>query len=168
MTNLRLDVSSHQSIQHLSTLIDLKRLKRISLRLDSPLGHDEGLLRQLTLLFQNASNVHSMDIRRTYGFFSGDLTLGELAGQIPLNVRHIQVELATAEEMNVMVEKVPHLYSLTLRWRMGHHRTMFYTFYQWLTERGIDYVSQDINEKVHLWFGKRSNESGEEEMSVKE
>ena len=176
MTNLHLylHVSSHQTIQHVSTLIDLKRLERISLSLRDHLERDESALHQLTLLLQNASNVHSLDISRSHEFGSPDLTLTELAGRIPRNVRHIEVELATPEEMNVMVKKIPHLYSLTFRWRTGHHMTMFVAFYQWLKERGIDYLSQEINEKLHLWFGKRSNESGrsresgEEEMSLKE
>ena len=160
MTNVHLTISWYQPIQHLPKLIDLRRLERISLRLISHRGNEEALLHQLSLVFQNASNVHSLDISRYGRYANYDLTLRGLAERIPLNIRHIQVEVTFMEEMKVIVKEVPHLYSLTFRWCTWRQRTVYGEFQNWLKEKGIDYLSQVDQRKISFLVRRKIERSG--------
>ena len=61
------------------------------------------LIHQLSLLFQTASNIHLLEISRFGRFTDEDLTLGELAERIPLNIRHIRPEVTSLEEMKIFI-----------------------------------------------------------------
>ena len=145
-------------ISYLSNLIDLQRLERISVRLINLRGHDEMLIHQLSLVFQTASNIHSLEISRCRRFADYQSTLRELAERIPTNIRHIHIDVTSLEEMKMIVEKISHLYSLTFRWCAWEQTTMFGEFQDWLEEKGIEYLSQVSSEKLYLWFGERSIE----------
>lgn len=140
-----------ESIKFLSTLIDISKLKHISLCLTTI----PKISVKIGILLEQAHNVRSLGIQSSWKWNDYFNNMKEICLILPKHIQHLRVDICSIEQMKEVFERIKYVSSVTFQ-SVGWERVIkcFDNFLLWLTERGMDFSSVTTGNELHIWLGK--------------
>jgi hypothetical protein len=162
LTDLTLTISgkwSVDSIEFLSTLIDLSHLTTLGLYVDFDYCSMSNIINNIRYLLQQTYNVRSLTLSNS--FYGGNLNMvvGDLCHIIPHHIKHLDVYDMDINDIKILLTRLKYLSSITF--------VFFFDMpfspneiIKWLSER-TDFTYLVDNSSLSLWLGKDINASPE-------
>ncbi|CAF3806384.1 unnamed protein product [Rotaria sp. Silwood1] len=151
-------------IKHLSTIVNLSCLKKLTLILWSKseiVSFHEGA----KILFNQSSNLRSIELMCDYNTV-GKLFLTDIVSNLPCHVKHLETSILNPEHATMILERAEYLSNAKFQVFNGYEFWSHIT--RWLSQSGREATIQEElvphhcatappTCKMYLWFEKRTN-----------
>ena len=152
--NLTIDVDhewSTEYIQHLSTILDLTRLNKITFNPDVNHKSIRNTIQNVNILMELAYNLNTLSIH-PYSSYDGILVMKNICALIPHHIKHLEVTIKNIDTMKMILDHHNHLWSLRLL-ASSDRAVPWSDFIEELIYRKKDFAYWESYYSLRIWFG---------------
>ena len=139
------------SFDHLKQLIDLSQVIKLRISLSDRDAHINRAQEMMTDLFKEAIHMRSLAISFEPGFAIDSLSMETICSLTPDHVKHLDIEVKTLPNINLILDRLRHLSSITLRRLPSFPLLSTSERYTPLRGKGTYRHHQDT---LHIWLDK--------------
>jgi hypothetical protein len=155
VTNLTIDVDqewSTECVQHLSTILDLSRLQKITFNPDFNHKSIRNTLDNINLLLKLACNISTLAIH-PYSSYDGIIIMQNVSAIIPCSIKHLELTVKDIDSVKMILNgHDEQLWSLTLL-ASSDLSIPWTEFIEELIHKDKDFVYWESYYSLHIWFG---------------
>lgn len=139
------------SFDHLKKLIDLSQVIKLRISLSDRDASIPRAQEIMTNLFKEAIHVRSLAILFEPGFAIDSLSMETICSLMPDHVKHLDIEVTTLPNIYLILDRLHHLSSITLRRLPPSPLLLLSEWYTSLRENG---TYRDYQDTLHIWLNK--------------
>ncbi|CAF0817129.1 unnamed protein product [Adineta steineri] len=148
-----LNISVHgewpiDSFYFISILVDLLKLQKLSFRSD----FDQSTIDNLTVLVNQAFNIHSLSLLPLNMDGQYNTTVTNLCSIVSLHVKHLTIKIEKLDDMKIVVKKLKHLLSISFNFP-SDRKINSHEMIDWLINNGQNFTYLEYEYFLHFWFG---------------
>jgi len=149
---LRLDGDwPRNSLELLSSLIDLSTITELELRIDFTLGDISKTTVGIVTFLEKTTNVRSLIIP------SRTVSIKTICSIVSHRVQHLQISVNSVEDMKMILKRFDHLSSVTFIFSASS-LVPIAEIIEWLIRNDRDFTYQSTQCSLSLWLGKNAKE----------
>ncbi|CAF0766860.1 unnamed protein product [Adineta steineri] len=150
---IELNISVHgewpiDSFYFISILVDLLKLQKLSFRSD----FDQSTIDNLTILVNQAFNIHSLSLLPFNMNEQYNTTVTNLCSIVSLHIKHLAIKIAKLDDMKIIVKKLKHLLSISFNFP-SDRKINSHEMIDWLINNGQNFTYLEYEYFLHFWFG---------------
>ena len=153
MTELALSENALDSFNYHSTMVDLSRVLKLKILFSDPNEFVSKTQTKLLSLLQRTNHVHSFELSFEHGFVSEPLLIESICLLVPRHVKHLNIEVRTLLNINLVLERLQHLTSITFR-NLHSSILSIEKLTEWYAQLNRDLTYRYHNGSLRLWLDK--------------
>jgi hypothetical protein len=146
---------SSDSIECLSTLIDLSHLTTLGLYVDFDHISVSNTINNIGYLFEQACNVRSLTLSNSFCSGNLNMKIEDLCSIIPHHVKHLDIYDMDLDDIKILLTRLKHLSSITFVFLFDMPFSPTEVI-GWLSQR-IDFTYLVDNCSLSIWLGNNIN-----------
>jgi hypothetical protein len=146
---------SKECVQHLSTILDLSHLHKITFNPDFNHESIDNTIDNINLLLELAHNNNTLAIH-PYSSNDGIIIMEDVCKIIPRHIKYLELTVKDIDTVKVILDYHEQLWSLTLL-ASTDQSIPWSEFIEELTHREKDFVYWESYYSLRIWFGQTKN-----------